>query len=404
MKNESFDVIIVGGGIVGLTLGLALAKASTLSVAILESSAQLPSWEQYNYHHRVSAITLASRKVFANLDVWQAIANKRISPFQQIAIWDEGTHAALQFKAEEIAERYLGYIVENNLIQSELLSALKNYPQVKIIYQTKLQRIHNDVDELCFFTEHGDQYHCQLAVASDGAKSWLRNQAQIAVAKTEYQQSAIVTHVRTALPHQQVARQVFTAAGPLAFLPLAEANLCSIVWSLPDSQAQSMLALNDEQFKQSLEQAFARRLGEVTELHARYAFPLRLQKAKQYVQSRLALVGDAAHQVHPLAGQGVNMGLLDAASLAEVILSARAKQRDFASLATLRHYERWRKADNMGLLVGIEFIRKLFGSEDKWLKQMRGTGLNLTQHWRFMKNVFTQHAVGKRGDLPALAK
>jgi 2-octaprenylphenol hydroxylase len=196
---------------------------------------------------------------------------------------------------------------------------------------------------------------------------------------------------------------VFLETGPLAFLPLANTHDSSIVWSLPTNLANELILLDDEAFKEKLAQAFSHALGKVVEIEKRYVFPLRKQQAKCYVQPHIALVGDAAHTIHPLAGQGVNMGLLDAASLAQVISDAVHHRRDFASYATLRRYERWRKADNLTMFNGVDAIKQMFASDKKMIQSLRSQGLNVTNQWRWLKNSFMRHACGDRDGLPKIA-
>lgn len=403
MHTQKFDIIIVGGGITGCTLALALAQATQLRIALLEANTLSPTWDEYQYHHRVSALTLASRQILHALQVWPVLASKRLSPFRQISIWDNKANTQLHFAAEEINQLYLGYIVENNLLQQTLLAALQHYAQVQIVPRVQLQAMTMTAQDITL-KDQTTSYTAKLAIAADGSQSWLRQHSGITCKKIAYQAAAIVAHVQTALPHAQVARQVFTPDGPVAFLPLQSAQLSSIVWSLPIAKANKLLASNEEEFKYHLHQAFGAHLGNIITVFTRYTFPLYFQQAEKYVQERVVLVGDAAHQVHPLAGQGVNMGLLDVAALRDVLLTTLEARRDFSHIQYLKRYERWRKADNQGLLLGIEWIRKLFATEQLPITTLRGCGLQLTEQLRFIKQLFIQHAVGNHGRVPQLAK
>lgn len=400
---ETVDVIIVGGGMVGATLACALAQQTALSIALLESQAQSPVWDENNYHHRVSAIALASKRIFESLNIWPLIQEKRVSPFTKIQVWDGVKPAEIVFDSHEIAEPVLGYIIENNVIQKALEEKIDSYPQIKRIAPVKLIDARETEDCIQLISDTDQIYQARLAIAADGAKSWLRAKMNIPIDKNEYAQEGIVATVQTALPHEKIARQVFLDTGPLAFLPLREENLSSIVWSMPTEEAQRLLNLDTESFQKELAKAFSYRLGIIEKIDRRFSFPLAKQQARQYVKSRLALVGDAAHTVHPLAGQGVNMGLLDAASLTEIIVDAVQKRRDFASYSTLRAYERWRRADNLNMLAGVEVIKKLFASDNHSLQLLRSCGLTLTNKMHRIKNIFARHAVGNRAGLPKLA-
>lgn len=386
----------------GLTLALALAQRTSLSIAILEASQRAPHWSDAKYHHRVSAITLSSRRILQSLQIWEAIAAKRVSPFTKIRVWDASGTGQIHFDSAEIAEPVLGYIIENNLIQSLLQEKIKQYPQVAFYSPAALAALSETENGMLLTTADERQWKAKLVIAADGARSLVREQAGIELDSSDYQQEAIVATVRTTLPHQQTARQVFLTTGPLAFLPLAEANTSSIVWSLPREQACRLKTAPADEFRQELTQAFSC-LQEIVDMDERYSFPLHKQQAKQYVKPRIALMGDAAHTIHPLAGQGVNMGMLDAASLAEIIVNAIRDHRDFANFSHLRRYERWRKADNLALMGGVDMIKQLFASEKKNIQALRSIGLNITERTRWIKNLFTRHAVGNRQGLPRMA-
>lgn len=404
MNSFSHDIIIVGGGMVGLTLACALAQHTSLSIAVLE--AQLPThpFTPSHYFHRVSAIALSSQRIFKSLGVWDRIREKRVSPFTRIEVWDAQGGGDIQFESKEIAEPLLGYIIENNIIQSVLEEKIKHFSQVEFISPLSLTTFNEKENAVELIAQDGRVFKAKLAVAADGAHSWLRREAGFDLDKHDYQQEALVAMVTTEKPHERIARQVFLPQGPLAFLPLAMENLSSIVWSLPTEEAKRWQRVEENHFKEKLANAFSHCLGDIIKVEQRYSFPLHKQQVKTYVKSRVVLAGDAAHTIHPLAGQGVNMGLLDAASLAEVILDAVNKRRDFASTHTLRQYERWRKADNFFLLTGVDMIKNLFASHKKSIQLLRSFGLKATNRTDWVKNIFTQHAVGDRHGLPKMAQ
>lgn len=401
--THTHDIIIVGGGIVGLTLACALAQQAPLSIAILEAGPDAAAWSAAQYQHRVSAIALSSRRIFQSLQVWDAIASRRISPFTRIFVRDAEGEGEIHFDSRQIAEPVLGYIIENQVMQSALREKLKQYPQIEFISPVKPVSYQEQDDHIVLRMEDDRVFTARLAVAADGASSWLRAQAGIDCDRQDYQQLAIVANVTTEHAHQLVARQIFLSSGPIAFLPLNEPALSSIVWSLPAAEAMRLQALAPEEFNHELGKAFPL-LGAVRDSGPRYVFPLYRQQAARYVKSRVVLAGDAAHTVHPLAGQGVNMGLLDAASLAEVVVSAIKNRRDYASHANLRRYERWRKADNLAMYTGVDALKKLFAQDHLSVKSLLSFGLNTTDRLAWLKNIFIRHAVGDRNGLPEMAK
>jgi len=395
----NYDVVIVGGGMAGTLLALGLAQTSSLSIAILEAQEKTLSWDEKKSHPRVSAITLASQRILQNLGVWSYIQSRRISPFRAIQVWDtQANH--LEFTSEAIAEAQLGFIIENNLIQQALYEALKAYPAVTWHAPIALAKLEQQDNEIKLFTDKQQTITARCVVAADGANSWVREAVNISLEKKDYHQQAIVATVTTELPHQSIARQVFLSSGPLAFLPLSSPCTASIVWSLPPLEAERLLTLDEAAFADALGEAFSHRLGKILLLETRFKFPLYRQQAKRYIDQRIAFIGDAAHTVHPLAGQGVNIAFLDAASLIDVIVDAERCQRDWSSQAVLRRYERWRKGDNFLLLNAIDKMQWFFGSENPTLSSLRDVGFVLASPF---KNYFSRYAVGLRDGLPTFA-
>ena len=397
-----FDIIIVGSGVVGASLALALAKNTSLNIAILDAQSSFPPWQPDNIDHRVSAISLASQHLFQHLNVWNKMYLKRITPYFKMHVSEELSDAQLDFDCRTVNTDSLGYIIEDSVIRTSLHEAFKDYSHLHFIHPVILTSIETQKEHVTLKTQD-THYTAKLLIAADGASSWVRDQMRFELKTQDYEQTAIVATVGTTLSHEATARQRFLASGPLAFLPLHEEKLSSIVWSIDPSSAKLLLAQDDEEFCDSLTKAFDSQLGAVTSVSPRHAFPLIMRHAVNYIKPGVALIGDAAHTIHPLAGQGVNMGLLDATSLAEVILDALDKDRDYTSFSTLRRYERWRRSENMTMLSAVTGLKHLFGSKNTFVTGARGVGLRLTQQLSPLKNFFINYALGRGGNIPALS-
>ena len=408
-EPEKFDVVIVGGGMVGATLACALG-GSALRVAVLEAKEPTTAWPHDSTDLRVSALTIGSVRIFETLGVWSHMTARRVSPFREMHVWDVSGSGVIHFDSADIGTATLGYIVENRVIQVALYERAQEFTNITWLNGTRIDTLQPSLAETCLTTDDGRSFTGRLVVGADGPDSPVRQLAGITTCGWEYGQTAVVAVVKTAQSHQETAWQRFLPNGPLAFLPLSNGE-SSIVWTTTPEEAQYLLGLSDLEFKGALQTALGeaipgveQSLGGIVNVSKRASFPLRLSHASHYVQDRLALIGDAAHTVHPLAGQGVNLGLSDAAVLAEVIFAALAQQRDIGSLATLRHYERWRKGDNLTMAAALEALRRLFDSGLPPLRWLRNWGLQLTNATSPLKNSIMRRAMGLNGDLPKLAR
>lgn len=420
-NTKNYDITIVGSGIIGATIALALAKNTSLRIAILEAKVPSVDWQADEYHPRVSAIALSSKHIFEHVHSWEAIAAKRISPYCAMHVWDGVAKGNIHFNANEIEEDALGYIIEDNVMRISLLERFKHYTNLDYLYPLNIISSEKQGDYYLLKVEQKPFYDnssvehpilletdqqtikTKLLIAADGGDSWVRDAAGIELKTWDYDHTAIIATVQTHLSHDSIARQCFLPTGPLAFLPLADKHTSSIVWSVTKDTCTHLLSLNDADFSKQLAEAFENTLGPIISISKRHSFPLRMRHAKQVVCEGLALIGDAAHTIHPLAGQGVNLGLLDAAALAEVIIHADKKNRNFASLSTLRRYERWRKGDTVTMIAMVEALKHLFASEHKLIQYVRSAGLNMTNRLAFLKHCMANYALGRRSDLPSMA-
>jgi 2-octaprenylphenol hydroxylase len=396
-----YDILIVGGGMVGGTLACALGD-TPLRIAVIESQPAAPAGTDA-VDLRVSAITLASRAIFTNIGAWQGMCRRRVSALREMHVWDAQGSGAIHFDAAELGEAELGYIIENRVIVTAILERMTQLRDVDFLCPAEIAALR--IDSACATVEltGGGTLTASLVVGADGAHSAVRAWSGIRSHGWSYHQTAIVATVRTALPHNAGAWQVFLPTGPLAFLPLND-GLSSLVWSCDQGRAEELLRLDDQAFMRELSAAFGDRLGALQSVSRRAGYPLSLAHSDHYIGERIALVGDAAHRVHPLAGQGVNLGLLDAATLAQVLLDAAADKKDIGARAVLRRYERWRKGDNLAMLAVTDAFKRGFGSQRWPLVPLRNAGMNLADRLGPVKQLIMRHAVGLDGDLPQLAR
>ena len=408
-----FDVVIVGGGPVGACAGALLARGASagcaLSVALLEPRAPAllaaaAGAATAAPDVRVVALSRASENVLTHAGAWARIRALRLSPYERMRIWHESvqpaSEAVLVFDAADVGEPNLGYIVENRLLQQALLEA---FAQAGGHIEPAALESLDVTDTEARVATAGATLTARLVVGADGSQSALRAAAGLGARVSSYRQTAIVATVRTARPHQSTAWQRFMKDGTLAFLPLADGT-SSIVWSADEALAAGLLRLGDAAFAAELDRASDLALGATQVASERVAVPLMRLSATRYVAPRVALLGDAAHVVHPLAGQGVNLGLLDAASLAQLVAAAVGAREDPGALSVLRAYERWRKSEVAAMATAIDVFDRLLAHGRDPVARLAQRGLSWVNRSQELRRFFIRRALGVSGELPEAAR
>jgi len=385
---KHYDVIIVGAGLIGSALALLLAKDSNLKIAVFERSPQL----EYNLHpnQRVVALGSVATGVLDDIGILSKFGREFCHSYERMFVWDENSEGELAFCAAEQQLERLGFMIDSvqcTLLLQQLMVAT---PQITCHFQSDLQRLQLGADGATLSTI-GGACHAPLIVAADGANSWLRGQAKIFANHHDYQQQGIVARIQTSDSHQDTAWQRFLSSGPLAILPLAD-NQSSIVWSADNERAAAMMSLDDEQFCESLQSALGQKLGDVTLRSKRVAFPLQSQKADTYFKRHVALVGDAAHSIHPLAGQGANLGFKDIKSLSSLLVTS--EKSALGSLTLLQKYQRSRKGDNEQTDLMMSLLHTLYQSNMPLWLTARGLGMSWLNASERIKRLLIKQAMG----------
>lgn len=410
-SRTDFDLLVIGGGMVGACFAAAAAndrELGRLRIALLDASPpQAPADEEIDL--RVSAVSRGSQRILEAIGAWQLLEPRFASPYYEMVVWDaEGKpfgSGSIHFTAAETSEPDLGHIVENRRLQWAIYSTRAFADRVTLLRAT-LSGLSFEQDCVTAALDDGRRITAILAVGADGAGSASRRLAGIDTAGWSYEQSAFVTHVRTECPHRHTAWQRFLPNGPIAFLPLADGR-SSIVWSTKPQQAAHLQSADPALVAAEIGQAFDHTLGAVTLAADRASFPLSLRHATRYCVSRFVLIGDAAHAVHPLAGQGVNLGFMDCAALVETLSAELERSGNPASLCelpVLRRYERWRKSENVLALGVIDGLNRLFSNASPVLGWVRRTGLKLVDESTLAKRALIGRAMGLSGELPKLAR
>lgn len=401
--GPAFEILVVGAGPVGAALALALGRQGQ-RVALLDRGPLTPRWDSARIDPRVSAITPASQTLLTRLGAWPGVARRRLSPYEHMAVWDgEGT-GRIDFSAAQAGAAVLGHIVENGALVDALLERLKALANVTLVPNARVEALSPaafGVGAMRSVTlEDGRRFEAALVVGADGARSRIRALAGLGQREYATGQRGVVTTVYHRHDHRRTARQRFMASGPLAFLPLCvegRQQVSSIVWSADSDRAETLLALDDQAFMRELEAGFELAPGDVTAVERRHAFALVQRHARRYVDEGVALVGDAAHSIHPLAGQGVNLGFMDVAVLCDEIERARRRGARPADERILARYARRRRGDNTLMLAMMDAFRCGFGATHPLLQVVRNRGLDLTGRSALARRFLIRQAMGYRG-------
>ncbi len=393
---KKYDVTIIGGGMVGLSLAALLSK-NHFSVAVIESSEF--SFAGNEPTARVSAIHLASHRLFNYLQVWDEL-EKNAAPLQEMTIWDHTQNAHLHFDSRDINETELGWIVANHDIVNTLHKKLIDDNNVDILCPITPTDFVIENNCVILTLNNNEKISTDLIVGADGAHSWVRKQMPIHTPSRSYYQKAIIAVIESSLPHDLCAIQKFLTTGPVALLPLKNSHQTALVWSADDAISDALMQKSPDEFDAALTEALDFKLGKLKSISDRKQFPLTMRHADDYVADHFALVGDAAHTIHPLAGLGVNLGLMDAACLAQVLIDARSAKKSFSAFQTLRRYTRWRKSENELIISSMRLLKEIFAIDTPWFNIARFTGVNIIDQSDGMKNWLMHVVTGDYDDRP----
>lgn len=407
MTQTDYDIVIVGAGIAGSTLACALGDSRYR--VVLFDRAGMPDWpgdrvsgtdQTPTYDARVSAINIGSARILTAIGAWQAILERRHKPFHAMHIWDESGQGATHFDATTLGETCFGTITENRMIARALLESATNLDNVTLQLDSTLTAIKAESDHVQVTLADGDSVSARLIVGADGGRSYVRHTAGIEMPFKNYHQRTLVGTVATEHDHQDTAWQRFLSTGPCAYLPLAP-HLCSLAWHADAELADALLEMDEPAFNAELATATDDCLGKPRMVSERSAFPLFRGHAEHYIDDRLALIGDAAHVIHPLAGLGANLGIMDAASLAQSLIEHGTE--DPGRQRALRAYERWRRPENAAVVAVTDSFYEVFGSRGSSVRRLRNLGLRVANRAGPAKQEVMRLAAGVAGDLPALA-
>ena len=403
MADDHYDLVIVGGGMVGASLAIALGGGS-LRIALLEA-VPFRAAAQPSYDDRAIALAYGTHRIFAGMGLWNALRGEA-TPIHSIHISDRGHFGFTRLDCRDEGVEALGYVAVSRAMGAVLAERLQQLPNVEVLCPATVTNVVIGSDHAEVVID-GDaeprRLTANLVVAADGATSQVRDWLGIDALRWEYGQTAVITNITPQRPHHNRAFERFTASGPLALLPMGD-NRCSVVWTVRSAHADEVMNLDDDAFLSALQERFGTRLGDFLRVGARRAYPLMLVRAEEHVRPRLALIGNAAHTLHPVAGQGFNLGLRDVAVLAEVLSDAAAAGRDIGGLEVLQSYAQWRRRDHFKMIAFTDGLARVFANPLAPLRALRNAGLLAVDVMPPLKHVLTRHTMGLAGKLPRLAR
>lgn len=416
-NNTDFDLIIIGGGLVGASLACALENSS-LRIAIIEAFPFKADNSEYQpaFDARSVALSYTSKQVFDGMGVWSSINKLGVAAIKKIHISDRGHAGITRLNAEDENVEALGYVVETRVIGKALFDNLNKQKNLTLITPAKLKNfdLSSELASTTIEITNDDglveskTLTTKLLVAADGDDSVVRRLSGVRIKQRNYEQSAVIANIATDQPHHNQAFERFTDSGPLALLPMAateqEKNRYSLVWTINSSEQEEMMNWSDETFLEKLKARFGERAGKFTHISQRHSYPLSLMRAKEHVRERLAIIGNAAHTLHPVAGQGFNLGLRDVAALSQVIIDASHDNKDIGSLDNLTIYSDWRKRDHIQTAMATDGLVRLFSNNILPIAALRNLGLLVVDLVPPLKKVFARHAMGFVGKLPRLGR
>lgn len=400
MRPSRTDIIIAGGGLVGNALAIGCAQAGLRVVVVdpIPESAQI----EPKFDGRVSAIAIASVRILSALGVWSRV-KEYVEPITDIRVVDGDTPLFLHFDADEIGDEPFGYMVENRKLRTALFSAVREEPNITMIAEDSIVDFTSDNHQVHATLKSGRALKASLLVAADGRLSGLRDIAKLPYRLIEYGQTAMVCTIKHANPHHGLALERFLPAGPFAILPMRDNHSC-VVWTESDAIAPHYMGLSSQEYAEEIEKRAGEYWGDIALAGERHSYPLRLMFARKMIAERFALIGDAAHGIHPIAGQGVNLGYRDIAVMVEVLKQQHALGLDIGASSVLEHYARWRRFDSTTMTAMTDGLDRLFSNANPALKVARSLGLGAINRVPPLKHFFMRQAMGLVGDIPPMMR